>query len=49
MLKITRALISVWDKKGIAEFAKKLAEFGIYIVSTGKTAILLRRAGVSVK
>lgn len=49
MLKIRRALISVWDKKGIAEFAKKLAEFGIDIVSTGKTAILLRRAGVSVK
>lgn len=49
MLKIRRALISVWDKKGIAEFAKKLAEFGIEIVSTGKTAILLRRAGVSVK
>lgn len=49
MLKIRRALISVWDKKGIAEFAKKLAEFNIEIISTGKTATLLRRAGVVVK
>ncbi|MCK4519592.1 MAG: bifunctional phosphoribosylaminoimidazolecarboxamide formyltransferase/IMP cyclohydrolase [Candidatus Omnitrophica bacterium] len=49
MLKIRRALISVWDKKGIAEFAKKLAELNIEIISTGKTATLLRRAGISVK
>ena len=49
MLRIRKALISVWDKKGIAEFARKLAEFGTEIVSTGKTAALLRRAGVSVK
>ena len=49
MLKIRRALISVWDKKGIAEFARKLAELNVEIISTGKTAILLRRAGISVK
>ena len=49
MLKIRRALISVWDKKGIAEFARKLAEFGVEIISTGKTATLLRRAGIPVK
>lgn len=49
MLKIRRALISVWDKKGIAEFAKKLAELNVEIISTGKTATLLRRAGISVK
>jgi len=49
MLKIRRALISVWDKKGIADFAKKLVELGVEIVSTGKTAALLRRGGVAVK
>ncbi|MCK4912721.1 MAG: bifunctional phosphoribosylaminoimidazolecarboxamide formyltransferase/IMP cyclohydrolase [Candidatus Omnitrophica bacterium] len=49
MLKIRRVLISVWDKKGIADFARKLVELGAEIISTGKTATLLRRAGVSVK
>lgn len=49
MLKIRRVLISVWDKKGIAEFAKKLSELGIEIISTGKTAKLLRRSGIAVK
>lgn len=49
MLKIRRVLISVWDKKGIADFAKKLAALNIEITSTGKTAALLRRAGLSVK
>ena len=49
MLKIRRVLISVWDKKGIADFAKKLAVLNVEITSTGKTASLLRRAGLSVK
>ncbi|MFH1504853.1 MAG: bifunctional phosphoribosylaminoimidazolecarboxamide formyltransferase/IMP cyclohydrolase [Candidatus Omnitrophota bacterium] len=49
MLKIRRALISVWDKKGVVDFAKKLAELKIEIVSTGKTASLLKRAGITVK
>ena len=49
MLKIRRALISVWDKKGVVDFAKKLAEFNIEITSTGKTASLLRRSGMVVK
>ena len=48
MLKIRRALISVWEKKGIADFARKLVELGVEITSTGKTASLLRRAGISV-
>jgi len=49
MLKIRRALISVWDKKGIADFAKKLMTFNVEIISTGKTATLLRRNGIKVK
>ncbi len=33
--KIKRALISVSDKSGVAEFAADLAEFGVEIISTG--------------
>jgi phosphoribosylaminoimidazolecarboxamide formyltransferase/IMP cyclohydrolase len=39
---IQRALISVSDKAGIVEFAKKLVEMGIEIVSTGGTAKTLK-------
>ncbi len=49
MLKIRRALISVWDKKGVVDFARKLSSFKVEIVSTGKTATLLKRSGVKVK
>ena len=49
MLKIRRALISAWEKKGMADFAKKLVKLNVEIVSTGKTANLLRRSGVTVK
>ena len=46
---IERALISVYDKTGVAEFARELASMGIEIVSTGGTARLLRDAGVPVR
>jgi phosphoribosylaminoimidazolecarboxamide formyltransferase / IMP cyclohydrolase len=46
---VQRALISVFDKTGILEFAKRLAAQGIEILSTGGTAKLLRDAGVAVK
>ncbi len=46
---IERALISVYDKAGIAEFARDLAALGVEIVSTGGTAKLLRDAGVRVR
>ncbi|HKV05484.1 MAG TPA: bifunctional phosphoribosylaminoimidazolecarboxamide formyltransferase/IMP cyclohydrolase [Candidatus Acidoferrales bacterium] len=46
---IERALISVYDKTGITEFARELASLGIEIVSTGGTANLLRDAGVAVR
>src|SRR5512134_1545802 len=48
MRKITRALLSVSDKAGLAEFARALAERGIEIVSTGGTAKLLKEAGIKV-
>jgi phosphoribosylaminoimidazolecarboxamide formyltransferase/IMP cyclohydrolase len=46
---IQRALISVSDKTGVAEFAKALAGLGVEILSTGGTAKALREAGVAVK
>jgi len=46
---IERALISVYDKTGVTEFARELASLGIEIVSTGGTARLLRDAGISVR
>ena len=45
---IKRALLSVSDKTGLAEFAKALAGYGVEIVSTGGTAKLLRDAGLEV-
>jgi phosphoribosylaminoimidazolecarboxamide formyltransferase / IMP cyclohydrolase len=48
-LAIQRALISVYDKTGVAEFAGELSALGIEIVSTGGTAKLLRDAGVTVR
>jgi len=46
---IARALISVYDKTGIVEFARELASLSVEIVSTGGTAKLLREAGVAVR
>ena len=47
--KIERALISVTDKTGVVEFARRLADdFGVEIISTGGTARVLEEAGVPV-
>lgn len=43
-----RALISVSDKTGVAEFAKRLAAQNWQIISTGGTADVMREAGVEV-
>src|SRR5438874_6934445 len=48
MAKIERAILSVTDKTGLVEFARRLAELGIELISTGGTARLLRESGVSV-
>lgn len=45
---IKRALISVSDKTGIVDFAKKLAAKGVEIISTGGTAKTLSDAGLKV-
>ena len=48
-IKITRALISVSDKSGLADLGKALAEQGVEILSTGGSAQALQAAGVAVK
>jgi phosphoribosylaminoimidazolecarboxamide formyltransferase / IMP cyclohydrolase len=46
--KIARALLSVSDKTGLADFARALRKQGVEIVSTGGTAKVLREAGIAV-
>lgn len=46
MRKISTALISVFDKKGLVPFAKGLRGLGIRIISTGQTARVLKKAGI---
>ena len=46
-MKVGRALISVSDKSAVVEFARALAGLGIAILSTGGTARLLDKEGVS--
>jgi phosphoribosylaminoimidazolecarboxamide formyltransferase/IMP cyclohydrolase len=48
ILPIRRALLSVSDKTGLAEFGRFLAGYGAEILSTGGTAAALRAAGVPV-
>ena len=45
---IKRALVSVYDKPGLAELAGALAAAGVQIVSTGSTAAAIAAAGVPV-
>src|SRR5437667_4859498 len=48
-MKITRALISVSDKSGIAKFARRLEREGWDNISTGGTAELLRKEKIPVR
>jgi phosphoribosylaminoimidazolecarboxamide formyltransferase/IMP cyclohydrolase len=45
---VRRALLSVHDKTGIADFGRALVQAGVRLVSTGGTAAHLREAGVDV-
>jgi len=47
-MKIKRALLSVSDKTGIAEFARRLQQMGVEIISTGGTAALLKSESIPV-
>src|SRR5215212_7946636 len=48
-VRIRRALLSVSDKRGVADFARGLAALGIELVSTGGTARELTEAGLQVR
>ena len=48
MSKVKRALMSVSNKTGLAEFAKGLSELGVVILSTGGTATMLEKNGIPV-
>ena len=48
VVKIARALVSVYDKTGLEDLAKALSEAGVAIVSTGSTAKTIAGAGVPV-
>src|SRR5690606_3697610 len=47
-MKVTQALLSVSDKRGIVDLARALHELGVALLSTGGTAALLREAGLPV-
>src|SRR3954449_8742185 len=47
-VRVRRALVSVSDKTGIADFARGLAALGVEILSTGGTATALRDVGLEV-
>jgi phosphoribosylaminoimidazolecarboxamide formyltransferase/IMP cyclohydrolase len=48
-VRISRALLSVSDKTGLAELGRALARHGVELVSTGGTAGALREAGLEVR
>lgn len=45
---IKRALVSVYDKAGLIEFATALHKAGVEIVSTGSTAATIEKSGIPV-
>ncbi len=47
-MKISRALVSVSDKRGVVDFCRGLAELQIEILSTGGSARQLTEAGIAV-
>jgi phosphoribosylaminoimidazolecarboxamide formyltransferase/IMP cyclohydrolase len=47
--KIQRAILSVTDKTGLVDFARKLSTLGVELISTGGTAKLLRDSNIAVK
>jgi phosphoribosylaminoimidazolecarboxamide formyltransferase/IMP cyclohydrolase len=49
MARIERAILSVTDKTGLVEFARRLAAMNVELISTGGTAKLLRDSGIKVK
>ncbi|RVD54668.1 bifunctional phosphoribosylaminoimidazolecarboxamide formyltransferase/IMP cyclohydrolase [Mesorhizobium sp. M2D.F.Ca.ET.185.01.1.1] len=49
LVPVRRALLSVFDKTGLIDFARALAASGVELVSTGGTAKALAEAGLAVR
>lgn len=49
LVPVSRALLSVSDKRGLADFARKLAHLGVELISTGGTAKSIADAGIAVR
>ncbi|HUO61797.1 MAG TPA: bifunctional phosphoribosylaminoimidazolecarboxamide formyltransferase/IMP cyclohydrolase [Candidatus Acidoferrales bacterium] len=49
MAGIQRAILSVTDRSGLVDFARRLAALGVELISTGGTARTLREAGLTVR
>jgi phosphoribosylaminoimidazolecarboxamide formyltransferase/IMP cyclohydrolase len=49
LVPVRRALLSVFDKTGLIDFAKALAAAGVELVSTGGTARAIAEAGMAVR
>ena len=47
-MKVQRALISAFDKRGVELFARGLTDMGVTVISTGGTAKLLKDSGIPV-
>jgi phosphoribosylaminoimidazolecarboxamide formyltransferase/IMP cyclohydrolase len=48
-LRIERALLTVFDKRGVVDFARQLVELGVEIISTGGTAAELAEHGIAAR
>jgi phosphoribosylaminoimidazolecarboxamide formyltransferase/IMP cyclohydrolase len=48
-VRVRRALLSAFDKRGLVEFARGLVELGVEIISTGGTARELEEAGIDTR
>ena len=48
LVKISRALVSVWDKRGLEHLADTFRTYDVEVISTGNTARRLRELGVKV-
>src|SRR5205809_8047369 len=48
-VQVRRALLTVSDKRGLVEFARRLADLGVEIVSTGGTARELKANKIEVR
>ena len=49
LVPVRRALLSVFDKTGLIDFARALASAGVELVSTGGTAKAIAEAGLAVR